>query len=495
MPRELTLDPTNWDEIRSLGHLMIDDMVEYLKTVSDRPVWQPIPQQVKESYTQPIPLAPSGPVDIYKEFKETILPYATGNIHPSFFSWAMGTGTPLGAYADLLASMMNVNAVMGEQSAMFIDEQVINWCKQMMNYPDTASGLLVSGGSMANLTALTIARNATSEQIRSQGNGTVGGLLVAYCSTETHASISKAIELLGVGSNQLRMIPVDKDYRINLELLKEQITIDKENGNIPFCIIGNAGTVNTGAIDPLQQLNELAEKENIWFHVDGAFGALAKLVPEYDTVLKYIEYADSIAFDLHKWMYMPYEVGCVLVKDAGLHKAAFVGSANYLLSHERGLASGPDARSNYGMELSRGFKALKVWMSIKEHGLNKYAQLIAQNITQAHYLGELVKSTPNLELAAEVTMNIACFRYNPGSLTDAQLNIINKEILMLLHESGVSAPSFTILQGRYVIRACITNHRTTKSHLDELITRVVSIGDSIRYLNFLIKLYFNDCIY
>jgi len=479
MSTELTLDPNDWAPIRQLGHQIIDDMVDYLASVNDRPLWQPIPAEVKETYKQPLPQDPSDIFEVYSDFKKTVLPYATGNIHPSYFSWAMGTGTPLGAFADLLAGMMNTNAVMGEQSAMYIDAQVINWCKEMLNFPSTASGLLVSGASIANVTALTIARNAASDQMRSKGVGAWHGGLIAYCSKESHASVTKAIEVIGVGSSQLRMIPADDDFRINIEQLKVQIEKDKKDGLTPFCIIGNAGTVNTGAIDPLKELYEIARDEKIWFHIDGAFGALAKLVPEYEEALKYIEKADSVAFDLHKWMYMPYDVGCFLIKDAQAHKAAFGGSANYLLSHDRGLAAGPDSRSNYGMELSRSFRALKVWMSLKEHGLDKYRQLIAQNINQAHYLGDLVKATLNLELAAEVTMNIACFRYNPGTIADEELNILNKELLMQLHESGISAPSCTQIHGKYVLRACITNHRTTKAHLEELVRKVAEIGNTL----------------
>jgi aromatic-L-amino-acid decarboxylase len=287
------------------------------------------------------------------------------------------------------------------------------------------------------------------------------------------------MELIGIGNEQLRTIPVNDRYEIDVELLRNVIQDDKANGFIPFCIIGNAGTVNTGAIDPLDELLQIARAEKIWFHIDGAFGALAKLVPAYQNKLKALEEADSVAFDLHKWMYMQYEVGCVLFKDTAGHRAAFANAVNYLTAHERGLAAGPETVSNYGMELSRGFKALKVWVSLKEHGLEKFAAMIAQNIDQAFYLGEQIRRQPTLELMAPVTMNIVCYRYNPGGLDDEKLNILNKELLMRMHEKGVAVPSSTLLNGDYAIRAAITNHRTRRMHLDEMIAGTVEIGDTL----------------
>jgi len=274
----------------------------------------------------------------------------------------------------------------------------------------------------------------------------------------------------------LRKIPVNENFEIDVDALIAKLNEDKANGFVPFCIIGNAGTVNTGAIDPLDKLLKIARSENIWLHIDGAFGALAKLVPAYSEKLKAIEQADSVAFDLHKWMYMQYEVGCVLFKDAASHRAAFANAVNYLTAHDRGIAAGPETLSNYGMELSRGFKALKVWMSLKEHGVDKYAAMIAQNIDQAFYLGEQVKRHPELELLTAVTMNLACYRYNPGNLDNDQLNILNRELLMRMQERGIAVPSNTLLHGKYAIRAAITNHRTRRVHLDQMVAATIEIG-------------------
>jgi aromatic-L-amino-acid decarboxylase len=474
---EIGLDPADWNDIKTLGYQIIDDMVDYLKNVGDRKPWTPIPQQVKEEFKKPIPCQPQDIFEVYREFKQNILPYPGGNIHPKHFSWVQGTGTPMGAFADLLAGVMNNNATIADQSALYVDKQVVNWCKDLLDYPEDGSGILVSGGSIANITGLIVARNTIITNAKNTGVYAASGKLTAYCSSETHNCLGKAAEVIGIGNEQLRKIPVNDQFEIDIDVLKAKIKEDKANGFIPFCIIGNAGTVNTGAIDPLDELLQIARDESIWFHIDGAFGALAKLVPAYQQRLKAIEQADSVAFDLHKWMYMQYEVGCVLFKNADAHRAAFANAVNYLTAHERGLAAGPETISNYGMELSRGFKALKVWMSLKEHGLDKYAAMISQNIDQAFYLGKQVQQYPSLELLTPVTMNIVCYRYNPGHLDDDQLNILNKELLMRMHELGVAAPSSTVLNGKYAIRVAITNHRTRRKHLDEMITGTIEIGD------------------
>ncbi|MCR8556006.1 aminotransferase class V-fold PLP-dependent enzyme [Mucilaginibacter sp. BJC16-A38] len=476
LTKEIGLDPDNWDDIKTLGYLIIDDMVEYLKNIGNKPVWTPVPQLVKDELNKSIPQQPQNIFDIYDDFKQQIFPYHGGNIHPKYFAWVQGTGTPMGAFADLLAGVMNSNTAIGDQSSLYVDKQVINWCKQLMNYPADGSGILVSGGSIANITAMIVARNTIITNSKNAGVYAVEGKLTAYCSSETHNCMVKAAEVIGIGNQQLRKIPVNDNFEIDLDALKTKISEDKANGYVPFCIIGNCGTVNTGAIDPLSDLLQIARNENIWFHIDGAFGALAKLVPAYQDKLIAIEEADSIAFDLHKWMYMQYEVGCVLFKNASAHRAAFATAASYLTAHDRGIAAGPETISNHGMELSRGFKALKVWMSLKEHGMEKYAAMIAQNIDQAFYLGQQIKQHPELELLSAVTMNVVCYRYNPGNLDDDQLDALNKELLMRMHENAIAVPSSTILSGKYVIRAANVNHRTRLHHLDEMVAGTIEIG-------------------
>jgi glutamate/tyrosine decarboxylase-like PLP-dependent enzyme len=475
-----SLDPADWQAMRRLAHTMVDDMLHFLQTVDDRPVWiPPSPKALSETNT-PLPLEPTSPDKVYLTFRDHIMPFVKGNISPRHFSWVEGTGTVMGMMADMLAAGMNPNVTIGNHMAMAIDSRVIEWCRQLMNMPDTTSGMLVSGGSMANITALSVARNSLyGGQIRRQGLLQTGRQLVVYCSSQTHNCVNKAVEALGIGSDYLRLIPVDEHFRIRIDLLKHQIAQDQAAGLQPFCIIGNAGTVNTGAIDPLDELLAIARSEDLWFHVDGAFGAVAKITPEYAPQLNAIEQADSLAFDLHKWFYVNYEVGCVLIRDRKIHRDAFRMDADYLTMHERGLASGPETLSHYGLELSRGFKALKVWMSFMEHGLNRYRNIVERNIAQARYLGDLVTKNAHLELMTPVSLNIVCFRYrftNPELHTQ---NELNRELLMRLHESGVATPSYTILDGAYCIRVNITNHRTQSKHLRLMLDTILQIGKEL----------------
>ena len=475
---EENLDPLDWEKTRLLAHRMVDDMVDYLRDVRERPVWQATPAATRELAGRPLPVGPDAVETIYEDFRTHILPYTKGNIHPRFFAWVQGTGTITAALADFLASTMNPNVTIGDHAAMYIDAQIINWAKEMFHFPATAGGMLVSGATMANLTALTVARNSYNPSIRKKGLYLLRGRLVFYCSTETHSCVQKAAEMLGIGLEGMRQIPVDENYRINIHALEQQIAADKAAGMLPFCIVGNAGTVNTGSIDPLDQLQKICRRERLWFHVDGAFGALASLLPEYESQLEAIRTADSLAFDWHKWMYLPYEVGCVLIRDANLQRAAFALQPNYLLSHERGLPAGPDPITNYGIELSRGFKALKIWMQLREHGIDKYRRLIAQNIEQCRWLAAQIAEEAELELLSPVFLNIVCYRYRPlgQPMEESALNALNRELLMLLHERAVATPSYTVLQGRYAIRVCIVNHRTQKEDLQALLTESLRIG-------------------
>jgi glutamate/tyrosine decarboxylase-like PLP-dependent enzyme len=473
---EESLDPSDWDKLRLLGHRMIDDTFDFLQNVRERPVWKHIPSETKLHFKQSLPDQGQSAEDVYEQFLEHVFPYAKGNIHPRFWSWVEGGGTPIGMLADMLASAMNSNNAIGDHAAMYVEKQVIDWSKQMFGFPDSATGLLLSGGSLANVTALIVARNSFNKDIRSKGLSATGGQLVVYTSVETHNCILKGAEVIGIGSDYMRLVPVDEHYRIEIDQLKIMIEKDRRAGLKPFCIIGNAGTVNTGAIDDLEQLASIAEEQNCWFHIDGAFGAIPKLLPEFKQILSGLDKADSLAFDFHKWLYVNYEVGCVLIRDGNAHRNAFAMSANYLLSHEKGLAAGPEPFSNFGMELSRGFKALKVWMSLKEHGLQKYQRLVRQNIYQAKFLSELIGNAADLELLAKVSLNIVCFRYNPGSINEEDLNILNKKIVMELQEKGIAAPSYTLLQGKYAIRVAITNHRSRREDFEILVKAILEIG-------------------
>ena len=477
---EETLDPQDWHATRELGHRMVDDMMDYLQTIREQPAWRPIPQRVKDHLQQPLPLTAQGDEHTYQDFLENVLPYPHGNIHPRYWGFVNGTGSALGMLSEMLAAAMNPNCGGADHSAIYVEQQVINWCKEMLDYAPEASGVLVSGGSMANLMGLAIARNTQFEfDIRHNGVAAVPGMMTVYCSSEAHSSVQKAIELLGLGYKALRKIPVDRHYRIDLASLEKTIAADRQAGHLPFCIVGNAGTVNTGAIDALEALADICQREKLWFHIDGAFGALAALAPEMRSQLTGLQRGESLAFDLHKWMYLPYEAGCLLVKNKAAHEKAFAVVPTYLAPHDRGLMGGPPWFANYGLQLSRGFRALKIWLAFKSYGLDKFRRLIHQNILQARYLAQLVEASPELELAAPVPLNIVCFRFISSRLDETQLNQINRELMMELHERGIAVPTSTFLQGKYVLRVAITNHRSRREDFEVLVRESIRLGNEL----------------
>jgi glutamate/tyrosine decarboxylase-like PLP-dependent enzyme len=307
--------------------------------------------------------------------------------------------------------------------------------------------------------------------------------LVLYASEEIHSSNQKAVELLGLGSDALRRVAVNKQFQIDLEQLESAINEDRKEGYRPFCVIGAAGTTNTGAIDDLDALADICQGEDLWLHIDGAFGAWAALVPDLRHLVDGIARADSVALDLHKWMYIPYEIGCVLIRSEIEHRKTFSLTPNYLAhgEGERGL-TGVDLPwfSDYGFQLSRGFRALKAWMSLKEHGVKKYSRLIQQNIDQANYLAELVKAAPELELSAPVGLSVVCFRYITPDIQEKQLDELNKQIEIELQERGIAIISGTTINGRKVLRLAVTNHRSRREDFDLLVGEIIRIGKELR---------------
>ncbi len=467
-----TLDPDNWDEIRVLGHRMLDDMIDHIASVRERPVWRPIPDEVRARFRGSLPRRPSDLGQVHREFVDFIAPYATGNVHPGFMGWVHGGGTAVGMLAEMLAAGLNANLGGRDQIPVEVERQMVEWVRQMFGFPDSASGIFVTGTSMANLMAVLVARTAALGTIsRRHGIGDQGALLTAYASKAAHGCISKAVDIAGLGSDALRCIGVDESHRIDVAALRAQIARDREIGLKPFLVVGSAGTVDIGAIDDLVSLAALCEEENLWFHVDGAFGALGILSPVLSPLLAGIEQADSIALDFHKWGQVPYDAGFLLVSDGERHRDAFATPAAYLRRETRGLAAGSPWPCDLGPDLSRGFRALKSWFTFKAYGADKLGAVAARCCGLARYLEARILAEPRLELMAPVNLNIVCFRYRA-----ADADRVNGEIVMDIQESGAAVPSTTMLDGRLAIRAAIVNHRTDTPDIDALISSVLEFG-------------------
>ena len=405
----------------------------------------------------------------------------TGNAHPRFWGWVCGNGTGLSMLAEMLAAGVDSSVDGFDDAGTQVEMQVIDWCKNMIGYRPEASGLLVSGCSMANFVGLAVARNTLADLAAKELGLGGGPALTVYGSTQTHSSVQRAVQLLGLGSRALRKLPVTEDYRVDLAALEAAIEGDRAAGLRPMCIVGTAGTVNTGAIDDLHGLADIAARQNLWLHVDGAFGACAALSENLRPLVAGLERADSIAFDLHKWMYFPYEAGVALVRSDAEHREAFRYAATYMAPATGGLSAARGQQfTEYGPQLSRGFRALKIWMGIREHGLAVYRRLIEQNVDQARYLAGLVEAADELELLAPVPLTVVCFRYRGGDdLNEDHRNELNRALLVRLQESGVAVPSHTELDGKYAIRVSITNHRSRRTDFELLTREVTRLGRAL----------------
>jgi aromatic-L-amino-acid decarboxylase len=461
----LILDPKDWNAFRALGHAALDDAIDYLENVRERPVWQDVPEDVRERLSSPMPLEPTPLDDVYGEFVRDVLPYPTGNIHPRFFGWVHGSGTPSGALAELLAATMNSNVGGRNHGAVYVERQVIGWFRDLFGMPPEASGVITVGTSTANLLAVLVARTrALGPSVRE--HGLFGAeRLVGYASSATHGCIARAFEIAGLGNASLRVLSTDSLHRLDPSEVARVVAEDRAQGLRPFLLVGNAGTVDVGAIDPLDELADLAARENMWFHVDGAFGAAAILAPNLAPLLRGIERADSIAFDFHKWLHAPYDAGCVLVRDGELHRATFAWTPSYLMRMPRGPASGAPWFTDFTMDLSRGFRALKIWFLMKEQGAHAIGAAVEENVRQARALGDAIDADDRLELLAPVQLNIVCFRYRVPNMSDGELDRFNDELVLRLQESGIAVTSLTNVGSRRAIRVNITNHRTRDDDL------------------------------
>jgi glutamate/tyrosine decarboxylase-like PLP-dependent enzyme len=486
----LTFDPTTdaeWEELGALGRRMLGEMLDHLQRLPEQPAWRQMPDEIAASFDEPLPMTGVGNDSAYRAFVDRVLPYRNGNYHPRFFGWVQGNGTPYAMLADMLASGLNAHLAGFNHAPALVERQVVKWFAELMGMPN-ASGLFVTGGTMANTLGMAVARYAAGRkanvEVRRLGvqawpGESATAPFVFYGSTETHGWATKAAEWLGLGDRAFRRVPVDAEYRIDLLALDRQIADDRASGLQPFCIIGTAGTVNTGATDDLVAIADICARESLWFHVDGAFGAMLKLSPKLAHIVDGLERADSVGFDLHKWGSMPFDNACVLIRDAALHHEAFRTTASYLPTTTRGVSAGGVYFAERGLDLTRSFKALKTWMSLKADGIEKHARIIEQNVDQLQYLVRRVQQDERLELLAPAPLNIACFRFVDAALDDTALDSLNQELLLRLQERGIAVPSSTTINGRFALRVAHVNHRTTWADIDVVIDAVSAIGGEL----------------
>ncbi|MDA8018790.1 MAG: pyridoxal-dependent decarboxylase [Thermoanaerobaculia bacterium] len=477
-PNEISLDPEDWDAFAEKAHRSLDSALEHLRGAGDRP-WRPVPPEARSDLEAPLPRRPGDLDEIMTRVERSLLRYPTGNGHRRFWGWVMGNGTADGMLADMLASAMNPHLGGYDQSASIVERQVVDWWAQVMGFPPNSGGLLVSGATMANLVGVTVARHVKAGfDVRQQGL-TAGPPLRIYGSAETHSWAEKSCDVLGLGRDGFRRVEADHQGRLVLASVRAAIDEDRRRGFRPICVCANVGTVDTGAIDDLHAVADFCSEEELWFHVDGAFGALLACSESLKPRIAGLERADSLAFDLHKWGYLPYEVGCVLVRDRELQRSTFRTTADYLNAQGRGILPQPLDFPELGLQLSRGFRALKVWLSLQLHGLDKIGRVIEQNVDQAQYLVRRIAEEDLLELLALAPLNVVCFRYTRPGVDEDGLERLNHEIMLRLQEDGIAIPSSTRRAGRFSLRIAITNHRTRLEDIDVLVESVLDLGSEL----------------
>jgi aromatic-L-amino-acid decarboxylase len=475
--KEETLDPDDWEATRALAHRMVDEAVEHLAQVRERPVWMPMPDDVRARLQTGLPENPAPLEEVYGEYQENVAAYSMGNVHPRFWGWYMGSSNFTGALGDFLAAVEGSNLGGGNTGAAQVEQQVVDWLKEIAGFPKSASGTLTSGGSMANLVAHTVIRNlAAGYDVRKEGIAGLKKPLRFYASDQVHSCHQKALETLGLGARALVEVASDDRQRMRLDALEVAIAEDRANGLQPACVIGTAGTTNTGAIDDLSAIADICDREGLWFHVDGCIGGVLRLAPDHAHLVAGIKRAGSVAIDPHKWLHTPFEAGAVLIKDPEAHFATFEMHGPYLQLQERGLIAGKFL-ADYGLELSRGFRALKIWMAFKEQGSAKFGRLIAKDIALARYMAGQIRAHSQLELFAPVDLNIVCFRHVAAD-EDAS-RALNTEIMLRLQERGLAVPSDTTVQGKHGLRCAFNNHRTQCQDIDGFLEDVLQVAKEI----------------
>lgn len=477
---------TRWtwsrEEMRELGRRVADVVADYLADLPDRPVFTPVPPQAADGFASaPLPRTGTAVDELLDEFERTIAPYPFGNGHPRFHGWVNSPPHVVGVMTSALAAAMNPSVAGGNHAAVHLEHQVIRWFRELAGFPESSRGLLVSGGSMATLTSLAVARHRAADRagidVRADGLQGRERRFVAYQGEDTHSCVRKAAELLGLGASNLRTVPSDDQGRIRADALRDLLERDRQAGAIPVALTASVGTVNTGAIDPLDELADVCAEHGLWLHVDGAYGGpAALLLDRFANVAAAIARADSLALDPHKWLYVPVDAGLVLIRDGAAARDAFSLVPPYLRTDDdpHGV-NGPVWFSELGFEQTRPFRALKVWMMLRYFGVDGYRELIEHDLAMAARLADAVRARPELELLAH-GLSIVCFRCAPPGTARGpdELDALNRRLMTAVQLGGRSFLSGTVIRGAFALRACIVNPATQEQDVDALVDEVLA---------------------
>jgi aromatic-L-amino-acid/L-tryptophan decarboxylase len=475
----LELDP---EAFRALGYRAVDLAAEYLATIRDRPVFTPMSEEQRAALRD-ASLSETGEAatDLIDGVAREIFRFPMGNGHPRFFGWINSPPAPIGAVAEFLASVSGPSCAGGDHAAIYMEKAAVSWLMDLVGFPSEGSmGLLVSGGSMASLTGLAAAREWVTTRegwsARESGLWSQANPLTLYVSTEGHTTIRKAAHLLGLGEASVRLVPVDRAYGMDVEALRAAIGADRGSGHRPFCVVASAGTAGTGAIDPIDAIADLCEDEDLWLHVDGAYGGIGVVDPSVAPLYAGMERADSVAIDPHKWLSVPVECGCVLVRDGSLLRETFSLVPPYVLTEEGKGIGGPPWFSEFGFHQTRGFRALKLWMVLRQLGRDGVRAHVARSNQLARRLAALVRAASDFELTTPVSLSIVCFRYVPVGWegSDGELSDLNQAIMYDVQESGEAFLTSTVIDGQLSLRACVLHFGTTEGDLVALLDAVRS---------------------
>ena len=465
-------------EIRRVGYRVVDLIARHLAGLPGEPVFRPFPGELAEALAAaPAPQGGATADEVLDAFAREVEPYPFGNGHPRFYGWVNPPPAVMGVFGAALAAAMNPSVAGGNHAAVHLERQVLGWFKTLLGLPAEAMGLLVSGGSHAALTALAVARHRACRRrgwdLRASGLQRIPAPLVVYKGAEGHGCHQKAVELLGLGSQSIRVVPSDGVLRMDPAALDAMLSEDLAAGRVPVAVVASAGTVNTGALDPLGALADVCARRDVWLHVDGAYGAPALLVEGCAEELRALGRADSVAVDPHKWLYVPVDAGVVLIRDAAAMRDAFSLVPPYLRSDgdERGV-QGPPWLSEFGMEQTRPFRALKVWMALRHLGVSGYRSLVGRDLELARRLADRVRAAPDLVLWEPQGLSIVCFRYDAGGAGGEALDELNRAVLRDVQLGGAAFLSSTVMAGRFWLRACIVNPRARAEDMDALVELV-----------------------